>query len=1470
MMKTLKVRIPSLALVLTLLCASVLPVLSLGSIQAYDSDYTIYVHPDGSIHPFDAPISKVGNTYTLTDDIVSQSNGIIFMANDSILDGGGHRLGSEYFYSSNGLTLDGVNDVEVRNLLVENFTAGLTATDSSSLWVHDSTFINNTIQIAGTCADLNVSYNTFRGFGGMTFGGVTDGVEVHGNDIDIYNVGVFFNNSANVRISGNRILSGGDGITFGKSEHALIDNNEILRATYLDGIRFESSVDCEIRSNFIANCAFGYAIYVAGSCSDTRILDNKFQNNNGAVGLAASSHTNITGNEVLNGTRGIELFSTSSDSLIWNNTFSNMSKGGNAIGLFDPYPYVGPHSGVVILGNSVEGAGGGIAVQNSTDALVSENRLRDIGNGIHFSSAENCTLTNNSVVNVGYMGISFYGATRAAWISDNFVSGFSGSGIHMESSTGSTILRNRILHGSEGVVLWSTGMTLYNSTADSILGNEIGMMTDVGIHLEKSNHTLVRNNHIHNVDGVGLVYGDTTGNATAMNNTFASNGYGIACYQKPVAVLGNHIVGNLNDGITANSPKGLVIRGNEISGNGNGVALNWASGARLIGNDILSNRDNGIMLSVSPSNQLVDNRIKYNGRAGVNVTVSDSNLLYGNEIDSNHGFDLYLDWSRNNLIYHNALNGSDDIFTTGTFVNLWDFGYPIGGNLWSAYQGNDSFQGIGQNLNGSDGIYDEPYILNAENTDRYPLVRLEAQVQYGIDPIMGGNMGPVTVRVYGMGESNITRAALLRHGLPSISADHVFTINGIVYATFDLRGKEPGVCDLVLRNGSTNTTLPSAFTIVSGGSYKLEIDFIGRDTIRKGSNNSYFVRVSNVGLVDSGWKMLRLMAGYPTQIYKITAILEGASPLVGNDVVDWGVVRTTVFDKDEPLPLGQEDFLGLQDLVIWNVPAGGSLLYEVQIHCDRNDTDPLIMLLGVPFVVGYLADYMMNVVTSIEAYGPAVDPYKGYTFNDFTNVAYDALEKTASEYFLGGSIESGAGPRIDSAIGLADLSLDLLERAKYIKIPGPMSTILKAYKVAKFIYDTADALDTSYDRWKRHYEEEGVEVEVIRVIPVRSCDPNEMVGPQGFGPPGYIPSTSRFDYSIFFENLANATASAEKVVVTCPLDPDLDWSTLMIGPMSHTENATVNFNSVTGVITWTFENINLPPNQAPPEGEGYVTFSVEPKPGLPSGTEITEGASIVFDYNDPLATNNHTNTLDLVLPSSSVAAMSPSQQNNFTVSWTGSDGGGSGVGFFNIFVSEDGGPYLLWKNMTNATSAIFDGTVGHSYSFYSVSYDNVGNKEAAPAGPDLTVTVVPPPLPLQVSVSCDPASITSGGQVALDINVTCQGVGVVGALVTLSCPDGGNVSSVVDLGGGKYSAVFTSPNAKTQVTCSIDVSVGKSGYLSNASSADVVVGPVTVPAAGSSGLSLELLMIIAAAAAILVGAVIFAVLRKRKQERPKQ
>jgi hypothetical protein len=99
--------------------------------------------------------------------------------------------------------------------------------------------------------------------------------------------------------------------------------------------------------------------------------------------------------------------------------------------------------------------------------------------------------------------------------------------------------------------------------------------------------------------------------------------------------------------------------------------------------------------------------------------------------DNQVGVCLYQ--SSGNFFYHNSFIGIDipvisnfqspSSSPSGSYqVNIWDNEYPSGGNYWSDYSGVDEKSGPRQNLTGSDGIADMVYAIDANNTDRYPLM----------------------------------------------------------------------------------------------------------------------------------------------------------------------------------------------------------------------------------------------------------------------------------------------------------------------------------------------------------------------------------------------------------------------------------------------------------------------------------------------------------------------------------------------------------------------------------------------------------------------------------------------------------------------------------------------------------------------------------------------------------------------------
>jgi hypothetical protein len=287
-----------------------------------------------------------------------------------------------------------------------------------------------------------------------------------------------------------------------------------------------------------------------------------------------------------------------------------------------------------------------------------------------------------------------------------------------------------------------------------------------------------------------------------------------------------------------------------------------------------------------------------------------------------------------------------------------------------------------------------------------------------------------------------------------------------------------------------------------------------------------------------------------------------------------------------------------------------------------------------------------------------------------------------------------------------------------------------------------------------------------------SNDPNNVSGPTGSGSQQWIAGIAPIEYAVSFSNEATATAPAQIVTVTNPIDPNSNLNTLQITGINlvgvqvpitpifvpavgenefvtnvdlrPTQNLFINvdaaLNPAARTLTWTLTSIDpttgLPPADLsigflPPGGVGNVSFAVTPLAGLTTGTMISDQATVVFNNNPPISSDVWTNTIDSTPPVSSVTAL-PAIENStsFTVQWSGTDVG-SGVQSYTIYSSVNGGPFTPFVTNTTDMSATFTGQFGNTYGFYSIATDNVGNVEPAKAQADTMTLVsnVPTPTP---------------------------------------------------------------------------------------------------------------------------------------------
>lgn len=141
---------------------------------------------------------------------------------------------------------------------------------------------------------------------------------------------------------------------------------------------------------------------------------------------------------------------------------------------------------------------------------------------------------------------------------------------------------------------------------------------------------------------------------------------------------------------------------------------------------------------------------------------------------------------------------------------------------------------------------------------------------------------------------------------------------------------------------------------------------------------------------------------------------------------------------------------------------------------------------------------------------------------------------------------------------------------------------------------------------------------IVKQIVIGSYDPNDKYEKnEGRIPPEYVADGKYLDYLVRFQNLGTDTAF--NIVVLDTLSEKLDLSSLQVITASHSYKVTLTGN----ILTWTFNDIMLPHSAInEPASHGYIAYRIKPFNSVAPGDTIHNTASIYFDFNLPVQTNN--------------------------------------------------------------------------------------------------------------------------------------------------------------------------------------------------------------------------------------------------------
>jgi len=334
--------------------------------------------------------------------------------------------------------------------------------------------------------------------------------------------------------------------------------------------------------------------------------------------------------------------------------------------------------------------------------------------GIAFSGRTNVTVKNMEI-KVFYMGVHLYGTSNAI-ISRNNITNCE-YGVYASKATNNTISTNNIINNEYH------GILVEYSSNNNISGNTI-IGSDLGFGLSDSVNVLLEENVIeNNTCGFSFSGFELRHFAHSIDTSNLVNGKPFYYLENQKDLAINPVTYPQVGYLVLINCTNATIQGLTLTSNGQGLLVVNSNVSRIIGNNVTDNGE-GVALFQSSLNSLDNNRIENNTFEGIAlVSSSDNNTIHGNYIaDCSWGVAL-LD-SIDNRFYHNDFidNTQQVWIESSSYANVWDDGYPSGGNYWSDHNPLDIYSGSYQNETGRDKIGDIPYVIDENNTDRYPLI----------------------------------------------------------------------------------------------------------------------------------------------------------------------------------------------------------------------------------------------------------------------------------------------------------------------------------------------------------------------------------------------------------------------------------------------------------------------------------------------------------------------------------------------------------------------------------------------------------------------------------------------------------------------------------------------------------------------------------------------------------------------------
>ena len=534
--------------------------------------------------------------------------------------------------------------------------------------------------------------------------------------------------------------------TFISNEYGLSlleDGNKILSCNFTDNthaIKIFDSNDNIIENNTICNNEYGVEIVFS---MHNKFLNNTINENMYGVDISGNEakyfyHTmenntvngyNVTyligvSNKVINSSSGLIVVVDSTNISIENQSIRNNGKGiiivnSSYIKIYNSVLhnsfssiYILKSSNVALFNFSVNKNMYGISISSSYhidlyNISVKNNtygiNLFDISNNNNDISIDRCSFRNNDigviVQNAGDISLTHSSMNKLKIDNSKSVMINGGNYTDIETRYSIANIQNVVINGIK-----DEHSDLYMRKCNISSGE----FNNDDVNIEESHFSDLMNFYNSTISIYKPDIED--GNIGIFNSSLTING-GIIC-NSYILIKGSD--GNISQshifGYSTIESDGVTLFNDSLYNNSEGAIL---SNSTVLGGEIFNNTY-GLILK---NNSIVRKVLFHHNIYGMKTEGNNSTISNNSFWKNYYGIIAY--GSNNKIVHNNFVYNVKNAEDKGN--NIWNYSYPSGGNYWDDYAGKDERSGEKQNESGSDGIGDEPYVID-NLIDHYPFM----------------------------------------------------------------------------------------------------------------------------------------------------------------------------------------------------------------------------------------------------------------------------------------------------------------------------------------------------------------------------------------------------------------------------------------------------------------------------------------------------------------------------------------------------------------------------------------------------------------------------------------------------------------------------------------------------------------------------------------------------------------------------